>query len=103
VSLVSTSVTRINIPTQLKATQLVVAIAVWANAISARGARPDLSILLLNDASEQCHIIVGQQCIVSIGQHCVMANCYLLKRRKEIKMKKRRNFWRRVAFRESHV
>jgi hypothetical protein len=28
------------VPTQFKATQLVVAIAVWANAISARGAHP---------------------------------------------------------------
>jgi hypothetical protein len=41
------------VPTQFKATQLDVAIAVWANAISARGAQPNLSILLLNNASEQ--------------------------------------------------
>jgi hypothetical protein len=47
------------VPTQFKATQLVVAIAVWANAISARGARPDLSIPLLNNASEQCYITIG--------------------------------------------
>ena len=47
------------VPTQFKSTQLVVAIAAWANAISARGARPDLSILLPNNASEQCYIIVG--------------------------------------------
>ena len=47
------------VPTQFKATQLVVAIAVWANAISARGAHPNLSILLLNDASEQYYITIG--------------------------------------------
>ena len=47
------------IPTQFKATQLVVAIAVWANAISARGAHPNLSILLLNNASEQYYITIG--------------------------------------------
>ena len=48
-----------SIPTQFKATQLVVAIAVWANAISARGAHPNLSILLLNNASEQYYITIG--------------------------------------------
>ena len=47
------------VPTQFKATQLVVAIAVWANAISARGAHPNLSILLLNNASEQYYITIG--------------------------------------------
>jgi hypothetical protein len=37
---------------------VVVASAVWANAISARGAHPGLSILLLNDESEQCFITI---------------------------------------------
>jgi hypothetical protein len=49
----------VQVPTQPKATQLVVAIAVWANAISARGAHPNLSILLLNDASEQRYVTIG--------------------------------------------
>ena len=49
----------IHVPTQFKATQLVVAIAVWANAISARGAHPNLSILLRNNASEQYYITIG--------------------------------------------
>ena len=45
------------IPTQFKATQLVVAIAVWATQRS----YPDfnLSILLLNNASEQYYITIG--------------------------------------------
>jgi hypothetical protein len=45
------------VPTQFKATQPVVAIAAWATQRS----DPDfnLSILLLNDASEQCYIAVG--------------------------------------------
>jgi hypothetical protein len=47
------------VPTQFNVTQLVVASAVWANAISARGAHPDLSILLLNNASEQHHVAIG--------------------------------------------
>ena len=48
-----------SVPTQFKATQLVVAIAVWANAISARGAHPNQSILLLNNASEQYYTTIG--------------------------------------------
>ena len=45
------------VPTQFKATQLVVAQAVWATQRS----DPDfnLSILLLNNASEQCYITIG--------------------------------------------
>ena len=45
------------VPTQFKATQLVVAIAVWATQRS----DPDfnLSILLLNNASEQYYITIG--------------------------------------------
>jgi hypothetical protein len=64
------------VPTQFKATQLAVAIAVWAKAVSARGAHPNLSILLLNDASEQYCITIGRQRAVSIGQRCIIANCY---------------------------
>jgi hypothetical protein len=47
----------IPVPTQFKATQLVVAIAVWATQRS----DPDfnLSILLLNNASEQYYITIG--------------------------------------------
>jgi hypothetical protein len=62
-----------------------VAIAVWANAISARGAHPDLSILLLN-APEKHYAAIGEQCIVSIGKHCIVTNCYLLRLKEEKKL-----------------
>jgi hypothetical protein len=50
---------QVTVPMQFKATQLVVAIAVWANAIIARGAHPNQSILLPNNASEKCYITIG--------------------------------------------
>jgi hypothetical protein len=49
------------VPTQFKATQLVVAIAVWAIPVGLTLKLLDfnLSILLLNDASEQRCIAIG--------------------------------------------
>jgi hypothetical protein len=66
------------VPTQSKATQLAVALAAWATQRSV----PDFNLsILLPNASEQCHIAIGQQCVVSIGQFCIVTNCYLLKRK----------------------
>jgi hypothetical protein len=51
-----------------------------------------------------CYIFAnGQQCVVSIGQHCTITNCYLLKRRKEIRQRKEEIFWRRVAFGKANL
>jgi hypothetical protein len=69
-----------------------VAIAAWDNAISARGARPNLSVLLLNDASAQNYIIFLQQCIVSVGQRCIVATCHGLKEKKENNKERKGSF-----------
>jgi hypothetical protein len=58
------------VPTQFKATQLVVAMAVWAIAFSESRAKREATStyrLYFSKASEQYYITIGQQCIVSIG------------------------------------
>jgi hypothetical protein len=66
------------VPTQFKATQLVVAIAMWANAISARGAHPNQSILLMNQ--NNVILLLDNNALILLGN--IMYNgCYLLKRK----------------------
>jgi hypothetical protein len=48
-------------------------------------------------------LLLDNNALFLLGNNYVITNCYLLKRRKEIKIKKRRNVGRRVLSRESNV
>jgi hypothetical protein len=55
------------VPTQFKATQLVVAIAVWANAISARGAHPNLSPYFLIMHQNNVMLLLDNNALFLLG------------------------------------